>query len=93
MDPYRVVIERRIAQLLSDRRWYRKQPSPGYWFDLAQEARRELLILLRLRREARDLAAEEQADYLRSVAALFPEQADPITASKSYHDWQATGPR
>ena len=72
---YRVVIEERIAQLLSDRRWYRKQSSPGYWFDLAQEARRELLILLRIRRQ------------VRAIVAARP---DPMDAYKSYHDWQAS---
>ena len=66
------VIDRRIADLAFDARWYRDQPNPRHWRDLRIEADRERRALLRLRRIARTLAET---------------RPDPITESKRYDSW------
>lgn len=67
------LVQQRIADLLHDRRWYRKQPNPIYWFDLRLEADRELRALLRLRGQARRLIEAKPDPMLLAKAAAWTE--------------------
>ena len=69
------VIDRRIADLGFDARWYRDRPNPRHWRDLRIDADRERRALLRLRRIARILAES---------------RPDPLTESKRYDSWTET---
>lgn len=66
------VIDRRIADLAHDARWYKLQPNPRHWRDLRIAADVELRSLRNLRRTAKLLAES---------------RPDPIDEAKRYDDW------
>lgn len=64
---YRVVVEARVAELLRYRRWYRAHRWAN-WPMLRQEVDVELRALVRLARQARRLAAVEDAREAATLA-------------------------
>ena len=90
-DPLRRLVETRVEELLRYRAFYRAHRSID--LTLIEDMHRvELRSLVRLLRAAR---AKAEADTVwrlgDTTGGPFPEQADPVTAAKAYHDWQAQG--
>jgi hypothetical protein len=91
-DPLRRLVEMRVEELLRYRAFYRAHRSID--LTLIEDMHRvELRSLVRLLRAAR---AKQEADTVwmfgppvDTTGGPFPEQADPVTAAKAYHDWQA----
>jgi hypothetical protein len=64
-DPYRLVIEQRIATLLEWRRWYRANRWAD-WSDLRREHTAELRSLVRLARAARKAETPDPIDTYKA---------------------------
>lgn len=77
----KAALDQAIRTRLHSRRWYRRQPDPTYWTDLAREndaALRELVRVARLGRtvgrdiirdDARRRAAEQAGDHFLRVVS------------------------
>lgn len=65
MDPYRIVVEERIRELLQWRRWYHANRWAD-WPDMERDDRTELRALVKLARKARRAAAPDPIDTYKS---------------------------
>jgi len=92
MTPYEhaltVLVGERIAELIRFRTWYRRQALlRPYFIDMENADRNELKTLLRLRREARNIARAAQVEQDRAVDAWKDEwRAKPDLIVTETHD-------
>lgn len=66
---HRLVIADRIAELRRWARWYKAQPDPDRWADLAADHAAELRALVRLSRLARSVARKARESEAAALAA------------------------